>query len=77
MKKIFQLSIQIGSKHSDLYFEDQATAEYTFDLLMKILTDEAKKEIKIEANFHEIYTREMVNEQLIGILGLTVNDVQC
>ncbi len=77
MKKIFQLSIQIGSKHSDLFFEDQETAEYTYGLLMKMLTDEAKKTMKIEANFHEIYTREIINEQLLGILGLTVKDYKC
>jgi uncharacterized protein with ACT and thioredoxin-like domain len=77
MKKIFQLSIKIGSKNSDLYFEDQETAEYTFDLLMKMLSDKAKKEIKIEANFHEIYTKEIITEQLLGILGLTVGEYKC
>ena len=77
MKKIFQLSIQIGSKHFDLFFEDQETTNYTFDLLMKILSDKAKKVLKIEANFHEIFTKEVITEHLLGIMGLTVDDIKC
>ena len=77
MKQVFQLKIQIGDINSDLYFEEKEVAEYAFDFLMKMLTDEAKKKIKIEANFHEINTKDMITEYFLGIMGLTVDDIKC
>ncbi len=77
MKQVFQLSIQIEDLHADLYFEDQETAEYTYELLMKMATGKLKKKIKIEANIYQVYTKKMVSEQLMGIIGLTADDVQC
>ncbi len=76
MKQVFQVNIQIGDINTDLFFEDQASAENTVNLLVNMLNDKAKKHFKVEAFIHEVYSKETASEQILMGLGLTVKDIK-
>lgn len=70
MKQVFRLIVQIEDFESDLFFEDQNTAEKTLDILSNLLTDKAKKNLHVKAEIHEIYSKETALEQILKGLGM-------
>jgi len=73
MKEVFHLNIKIGEIDSDLYFEDQDTAESVAGWLNENLTKDAKKLLKITATFHEVYSKDTAMENILFGMGLAGN----
>jgi len=73
MKLVYHLNIQLDEVNSDFYFENQKVADGTITFLNSMLTEEAKKKLKITATIHKVYTGIKVAEEFIKgmeLLGL-------
>ena len=76
MKHVYHLNIKISKNaNHDLYFENQEIAESVAELLMKSLTEEGRKKIKITANIHEVYSGQTASEQLLIAMGVSKEDI--
>ena len=68
MLKVFHLVVHLDDKTTDLYFEDQDTANRTIKYL-EFLAKSADKPIQIEAIVQEVYSRETTIEKVVMALN--------
>jgi len=70
MKQVFHLSVQFGKINSDFYFEDKETAESTAVFLKKMLLEDEKDQLIINATIHQVLSKEAVAENIRNGLWL-------
>ena len=64
MKTIYQLIIRTDGKRTDLFFEEQDTADKTADFFIEA-GKKVGQEIEIERNIAALHTRESAIDQLM------------
>lgn len=68
MSEVYHLIVHLDDKTTDLYFEDQDTADRTAKYL-EFVAERTKKPIRIEAIVQEVYSRETTIEKLVMALN--------